>query len=122
MPPGAPGAAPSDSAAGMSNTMPPRPQQQLYGAPVSSGSAASHVVKTMENLTPKQVYLIMREVKGMVLAQPDNARQLLTEQPQLCYAFLQALLRMNMIDPALAESMISAAPPPPGESTQRFCA
>jgi len=31
----------------------------------------------------------MRELKAMVLAQPDKTRELLTEQPQLCFAFLQ---------------------------------
>jgi cleavage stimulation factor subunit 2 len=111
---------------------------------VSNGSAASHVVKTMENLSPKKVYLLMKELQGMILAQPDKVRQLLSEQPQLCYALLQALLRMNMVDLATAEAMLTApaggpapapapvpaaapppratysAPPPPGEAGEKL--
>ena len=34
---------------------------------------------------------------------PEDALQLLKSDPRLCYALLQAMLKMNLIDPALAD-------------------
>lgn len=76
----------------------------------------------MDEIDPHQMYEIMKQFKQLSTQQPDQARLLLQQNPQLCYALLRAQLRMKMIDPELAQQMIedpgfvimpSEARPPP---------
>lgn len=44
--------------------------------------------------------------KGLVIRQPDQARTLLEQNPQLCYAIFQGMLMMNIVDPSVLQRMV----------------
>eukprot|EP00050_Salpingoeca_kvevrii_P020581 m.100290 g.100290 ORF g.100290 m.100290 type:complete len:365 (+) comp8925_c0_seq2:2203-3297(+) len=103
-PPG-PSGAPMGKGMGMGGPAPAR------AAPPPEHATES-VKHTMDNMPPQQLYEIMKSLKTLVQQQPNQARSLLTTNPALCYAVLQAQLRLNIIDPDLAEQLIkdSSAP------------
>lgn len=86
---------------------PGQPRPPVHGQPQAPDATTKHIVDSIESAPPARVYQIMRELKAMALHNPDRARELLTTQPQLCFAFLQALLKMNLIDTKTAESMLA---------------
>eukprot|EP00045_Choanoeca_perplexa_P004886 m.41273 g.41273 ORF g.41273 m.41273 type:complete len:329 (-) comp12821_c0_seq1:172-1158(-) len=93
-------------------TAPSGQRPSVHGPPTQN---TADIVKTMEDIPPQQMYTIMKEIQTLIQQQPDQARILLTQQPQLCFAFLQGLLRMGMIDSNIAQAMIDV---PPGTVVQ----
>lgn len=60
-------------------------------------------------------------LQAFVINYPDQARQLLSSQPQLSYALFQALLLNKIVDPTILQRMLAAtqsgAPPRPPQMT-----
>eukprot|EP00036_Acanthoecidae_sp_10tr_P010076 CAMPEP_0182920224 /NCGR_PEP_ID=MMETSP0105_2-20130417/3299_1 /TAXON_ID=81532 ORGANISM="Acanthoeca-like sp., Strain 10tr" /NCGR_SAMPLE_ID=MMETSP0105_2 /ASSEMBLY_ACC=CAM_ASM_000205 /LENGTH=221 /DNA_ID=CAMNT_0025057575 /DNA_START=31 /DNA_END=693 /DNA_ORIENTATION=- len=99
--PGHPGMRHGPPAAPLANA--PQPE---YGAPAPAGQVQRAVEDTIEALDPQKLYGVMKQFKQLIATQPDQARAVLLQQPQLSYALLQAQVRMNMIDEKAAQSII----------------
>ena len=60
---------------------------------------------------------ILTQMKSLAASSPEQARALLGGNPQLTYALFQAMLMMNVVDPAVVQRVLSSSggmPPPPG--------
>ncbi|KAI8820986.1 hinge domain of cleavage stimulation factor subunit 2-domain-containing protein [Fimicolochytrium jonesii] len=105
---------------------PPPPQQQqlpqqMYGqqnmntpphntpvpAPVAAGPPATDVInKILASYPPEQMLEVLAQMKLHVQSNPDQVQALLMENPQLSYALFQALLVMNVVDPAIMQRIL----------------
>ncbi len=47
------------------------------------------ITRMMERCTPQQLFQLVREMKRLAVYQPDEARTLLTSEPQLAFAISQ---------------------------------
>ncbi|KAK4683782.1 hypothetical protein P7C73_g6445, partial [Tremellales sp. Uapishka_1] len=87
------------------------------GVDVLPGQKATDAIsKTLAAISPGQMQDVMAGMKTLVTTQPDQARQLLAAKPQLAYALFQAMLLMNIVDPAVLQRIKpipNAAPPAP---------
>ncbi|KAF9971748.1 hypothetical protein BGZ73_005219 [Actinomortierella ambigua] len=96
--------------------MPPQqPSVQAGGPPIqpqpaggpSSADAISAVLGTM---TPQNVYDLISSMKVLGANEPERAKAFLNANPQLAYALFQALLMMNLVEPAALQRMFPAMP------------
>nr|ODN85760.1 hypothetical protein L203_04634 [Cryptococcus depauperatus CBS 7841] len=69
--------------------------------------ATDNITKTLATISPGQLQEVMESMKNLVTQNPDSARQLLTQQPQLAYALFQAMLLLNIVDPSVLQSFTS---------------
>ncbi|KAL7422099.1 hypothetical protein Q5752_002742 [Cryptotrichosporon argae] len=67
---------------------------------VSGTDAISRMIAT---ISPGQLQDVMASMKTLIDTHPDQAKQLLTDRPQLGYALFQAMLLMNLVDPAVLQ-------------------
>ncbi|KAF9161530.1 Pre-mRNA-processing factor 19 [Mortierella sp. AD011] len=97
---------------------PPMQQPPMGGAPPlappmapgpSSADAISAVLATM---TPQNVFDLISSMKVLGASEPDRAKAVLKENPQLSYALFQALLMMNLVEPSSLQRMFPAMPGP----------
>ncbi|KAG9019144.1 hypothetical protein FRB90_005981 [Tulasnella sp. 427] len=96
------------------------------GVAIPVGSSALDVItNSLANIPPTQVMDVLGQMKQYIINSPDHARNLLNTHPQLAYAFFQAMLLNNMIDPSTLQRMLassnqtSAPPPAPAAPTYR---
>ncbi|KAK6542582.1 hypothetical protein TWF694_006528 [Orbilia ellipsospora] len=89
--------------------------------------APDAISKTLETLPPAQLLDVISQMKQLALSDPAKCMELLRKAPQLCYAIFQALLLMNLVDPAILSQVIessgttaAAAPPPPPPPAPQF--
>ncbi|KAG0023919.1 Pre-mRNA-processing factor 19 [Entomortierella chlamydospora] len=75
----------------------------------SSADAISAVLATM---TPQNVFDLISSMKVLGASEPDRAKAVLKENPQLSYALFQALLMMNLVEPSSLQRMFPAMPGP----------
>jgi cleavage stimulation factor subunit 2 len=54
-------------------------------------------------LSPTQLFELMSQMKLLIQQNPEHARQLLYQNPQLAYAILHAQLMMGMVDSSLVQ-------------------
>jgi cleavage stimulation factor subunit 2 len=54
-------------------------------------------------LSPTQLFELMSQIKLLIQQNPEQARQLLHQNPQLTYALLQAQLIMGMVDSSIVQ-------------------
>ena len=100
------GGDPVDVEPPMSSTasdLPPLPPGVELPPGVSCPEAIS---RTLATLPPTQLLEIVSQMKGLVMADPAKATELLTQAPQLAYAIFQALLLMGLVDTAALQSVI----------------
>lgn len=75
--------------------------------PASIGSATSplqsEVTQVLEGMSPSQLYDIIVQMKGLIQKKPDQARQLLLNNPQFGYALLQAMVLNGALTPQAAQ-------------------
>jgi cleavage stimulation factor subunit 2 len=83
---------------------PPIPQPPMAGGPPlpmapgpNSADAISAVLGTM---TPQNVYDLISSMKVLGTNEPERAKAILNDNPQLSYALFQALLMMNLVEPS----------------------
>jgi len=67
---------------------------------------AQSVHKTLQNVQPGQLLDVMHSMRELVSKQPDQARALLSLNPQLCYALFQAMLMMDIVDPSVLQRIV----------------
>ncbi|XP_018352349.1 PREDICTED: cleavage stimulation factor subunit 2 isoform X4 [Trachymyrmex septentrionalis] len=85
-----------------------------YGEAVQSDKAPEAISKAVASLPPEQMFELMKQMKLCVQNNPNEARQMLLQNPQLAYALLQAQVVMRIVDPHTAVSMLHKANPIPG--------
>ncbi|XP_003486249.1 cleavage stimulation factor subunit 2 isoform X1 [Bombus vosnesenskii] len=88
-----------------------------YGEAVQSDKAPEAISKAVASLPPEQMFELMKQMKLCVQNNPNEARQMLLQNPQLAYALLQAQVVMRIVDPHTAVNMLHKANPIPGVLT-----
>lgn len=98
------------------NVLPTLPE----GVPIPPSVSATDVItQTIASLPPNQLMDILTQMKALTTHAPEQARHLLVTNPQLAYAIFHAMLMMNVVDPAVVQSVVSETapaagmPPPP---------
>ncbi|ESO01540.1 hypothetical protein HELRODRAFT_112541 [Helobdella robusta] len=77
-----------------------------YGEPVDPEKAPETVSKAVASLPPEQMYELMKQMKLCIQNNPNEARNMLIQNPQLAYGLLQAQIVMKIVDPQLALAML----------------
>ncbi len=60
------------------------------------------ITKAVASLPPEQMFELMKQMKLCIQNNPNEARTMLLQNPQLAYALLQAQVVMKIIDPPTA--------------------
>lgn len=68
------------------------------------------ISKAVSSLPPEQMFELMQQMKQCIQNNPNEARQMLLQNPQLAYALLQALVVMRVVDPNNALSLLQKGP------------
>merc|ERR1719150_2932623 len=97
----------------MDAAMPPPGDMGPYGMATEPEKAPEAISKAVASLPPEQMFELMKQMKACIQNNPQEARVMLNQNPQLAYALLQAQVVMRIIDPELAVNMLHKAPPKP---------
>ncbi|CAB0036028.1 unnamed protein product [Trichogramma brassicae] len=97
----------------MQNLLQGQSTENPYGEAVQSDKAPEAISKAVASLPPEQMFELMRQMKLCVQNNPNEARQMLLQNPQLAYALLQAQVVMRIVDPLTAVNMLHKANPIP---------
>ncbi|KAM9326470.1 cleavage stimulation factor subunit 2 [Gastrophryne carolinensis] len=92
-----------------------------YGDPVSPEDAPESISRAVASLPPEQMFELMKQMKLCVQNSPQEARNMLLQNPQLAYALLQAQVVMRIVDPEIAMKILhrpSVVPPIMGGNQQ----
>ncbi|XP_004930566.1 cleavage stimulation factor subunit 2 tau variant isoform X2 [Bombyx mandarina] len=84
-----------------------------YGDPVEPEKAPEAISKAVATLPPEQMFELMKQMKLCIQNNPNEARNMLLQNPQLAYALLQAQVIMRIVDPATAVTMLHPSNPVP---------
>ncbi|KAL1925471.1 uncharacterized protein VTP21DRAFT_354 [Calcarisporiella thermophila] len=79
----------------------------------ASQSATDSISQTLAAMNPTQLYELISQMKSLVQSAPDQARNLLTQNPQLSYAIFQAMLMMNLVDASVLQRVLVSTQQPP---------
>ncbi len=64
------------------------------------------ISRTLSTLPSTQLLDIISQMKGLVMADPAKATELLTQAPQLSFAIFQALLLLGLVDSTALQSVV----------------
>ncbi|XP_035440721.1 cleavage stimulation factor subunit 2 isoform X2 [Spodoptera frugiperda] len=84
-----------------------------YGEPCDPEKAPEAISKAVATLPPEQMFELMKQMKLCIQNNPNEARNMMLQNPQLAYALLQAQVIMRIVDPATAVSMLHPSNPVP---------
>jgi len=84
-----------------------------YGPEVDPEKAPEHIAKVVASLPPEQMFELARQMKHCALTNPNEARNMLVQNPQLAYALLQLLVVMKGVDINAASSILYKPNPAP---------
>ncbi|KAK2179499.1 hypothetical protein NP493_484g00036 [Ridgeia piscesae] len=70
-----------------------------YGEAVEPSKAPEAISKAVASLPPEQMFELMKQMKMCIQNNPNEARNMLLQNPQLAYALLQAQIVMKIVDP-----------------------
>jgi len=96
-----------------------------YGEAVEPEKAPEAISKAVASLPPEQMFELMKQMKMCIQNNPQEARNMLLQNPQLAYALLQAQVVMRIVDPEMALQMLHKSSSKPlsvgarGEPMQR---
>jgi cleavage stimulation factor subunit 2 len=68
-----------------------------YGEPVEPEKAPESISKAVASLPPEQMFELMKQMKACITNNPQEARMMLNQNPQLAYALLQAQVVMRSV-------------------------
>merc|ERR1719270_134074 len=85
---------------------PPGGDNGPYGDSVEPGQAPEAISKAVASLPPEQMFELMKQMKMCIQNNPQEARNMLLQNPQLAYALLQAQVVMRIVDPEMALQML----------------
>ncbi|KAI9105937.1 hypothetical protein DFS34DRAFT_36885 [Phlyctochytrium arcticum] len=86
--------------------------------PVAASSQPSVEVinQTLATYPPDQMLEVLSQMKHHIDSNPDQVRNLLSENPQLSYALFQSLLVMNVVEPAIMQRILQTQGGPPASA------
>ncbi|XP_048087463.1 cleavage stimulation factor subunit 2 isoform X2 [Alosa alosa] len=82
-----------------------------YGDGCSTEEAPESISRAVASLPPEQMFELMKQMKLCVQNSPQEARNMLLQNPQLAYALLQAQVVMRIVDPEIALKMLHRQAP-----------
>lgn len=85
-------------------------EESPYGPEPEEGRAPEAISRTVASLPPEKMFELMKQMKDVVRSNPNEAKQMLIQNPQLAYALLQAQVVMRIIDPQVAIAMLHREP------------
>ncbi|KAG0049362.1 hypothetical protein BGZ83_005847 [Gryganskiella cystojenkinii] len=105
--------------------VPPQQQQQRSGGPpmipqpggpppppsMGGPNPSDAISAVLATMTPQNVFDLIQSMKVLGANEPDRAKAVLNENPQLSYALFQALLMMNLVEPSSLQRMFPAGGP-----------
>ncbi|XP_046652509.1 cleavage stimulation factor subunit 2-like [Daphnia pulicaria] len=94
----------------MQSLMQEKTTESPYGDAVDPTQAPEMISKAVSSLPPEQMFELMQQMKQCMQNNPNEARQMLLQNPQLAYALLQALVVIRVVDPSTALSMLQKGP------------
>jgi len=77
-----------------------------YGQHVHPEKAPETITSAVASLPPEQMFELMKQMKLCIQNNPEEARQMLLQNPQLAYALLQAQVIMKIVDPKVADAIL----------------
>uniref|UniRef100_A0A0R3QCJ5 RRM domain-containing protein n=1 Tax=Brugia timori TaxID=42155 RepID=A0A0R3QCJ5_9BILA len=86
-------------------------QESPYGPETEAEKAPEAISRSVASLPPEQMFELMKQMKQCVHNNPNEAKNLLMNNPQLAYALLQAQVVMRIIDPQVAIAMLHRETP-----------
>lgn len=89
-----------------------------YGPEIDSKEAPEAISKAVASLPPEQMFELAKQMKHCIQTNPNEARNMLLQNPQLAYALLQALVVMKVVDPTVALSILHRTNPVPNLVSQ----
>jgi len=82
-----------------------------FGPVCEPSRAPETISKAVASLPPEQMFQLMQQMKLCIQNNPQDARTMLLQNPQLAYALLQAQVVMRIVDPETAMGMLHKTPP-----------
>ncbi|KAL6117468.1 cstf2 [Pungitius sinensis] len=82
-----------------------------YGDNIQPQEAPESISRAVASLPPEQMFELMKQMKLCVQNSPQEARNMLLQNPQLAYALLQAQVVMRIVDPEIALKMLHRQTP-----------
>lgn len=82
------------------------PVESPYGSETAPEKAPEEISKAVASLPPEQMFELMKQMKMCIENNPNEARNLLLQNPQLAYALLQAQVIMRIVDPQVAMGLL----------------
>uniref|UniRef100_A0A8C8G0F8 RRM domain-containing protein n=1 Tax=Oncorhynchus tshawytscha TaxID=74940 RepID=A0A8C8G0F8_ONCTS len=73
-----------------------------YGDNIMPDEAPESISRAVASLPPEQMFELMKQMKLCVQNSPQEARNMLLQNPQLAFALLQAQVVMRIVDPEIA--------------------
>jgi cleavage stimulation factor subunit 2 len=67
---------------------------------------ADAISNTLKTLPPPQLLDILSQMKTLTMSDPETAKRLMKEAPQLAYAVFQALVLMNLVNPNVLATVV----------------
>jgi len=98
-----------DSAASQKGPDDPRAVEKEispYGESVNPDKAPETITNAVASLPPEQMFELMKQMKLCIQNNPEEARHMLLQNPQLAYALLQAQVIMKIVDPKVADAIL----------------
>jgi cleavage stimulation factor subunit 2 len=86
------------------------PVENPYGENVPPEKAPEAISRAVASLPPEQMFELMKQMKQCIQNNPNEARTMLLNNPQLAYALLQAQVVMKIIDPQVAQTLLHRKP------------
>ncbi|KAM9511776.1 cleavage stimulation factor subunit 2 isoform 1-T1 [Salvelinus alpinus] len=77
-----------------------------YGDNIIPDEAPESISRAVASLPPEQMFELMKQMKLCVQNSPQEARNMLLQNPQLAFALLQAQVVMRIVDPEIALKML----------------
>ncbi|CAD5116998.1 DgyrCDS5831 [Dimorphilus gyrociliatus] len=74
--------------------------------PAETGETPETISRAVASLPPEQMFELMKQMKICIQNDPNEARNMLLQNPQLAYALLQAQIVMKIVDPQFAIAML----------------
>ncbi|GFT96502.1 cleavage stimulation factor subunit 2 [Nephila pilipes] len=88
-------------------------ENEILQAADSTEKAPEEISKAVASLPPEQMFELMKQMKMCIENNPQEARNLLLQNPQLAYALLQAQVIMRIVDPEVAIKILNRTIAPP---------
>lgn len=82
-------------------------ETSLDSTDTSTDKAPEEISKAVASLPAEQMFELMKQMKMCIENNPQEARNLLLQNPQLAYALLQAQVIMRIVDPTVAIKILS---------------